>query len=280
MPGLVRTTKVRAQTASPAIRAKNKKREKKRAKAEGRKPRSPIAPTQTSKERHRLNHVQLAADGKPWDIKQLPLKRSATRGLQIAKSTDWISCYGASPVGASELPYIDRFGKYTGTNLYRCNFKPQQYIGTVISTIFRRLKFWILSKSRNKFYEFNTRQDVILRCAAYYALTKNDYFMNRILVLSKHLRQNWKTISSLVHKCSRKVDDNKWFVYSHACLQAKWLTIRAVRPRDKLTLINLQFPFRGPSIRRAWEKRANAYHCLWTVFNEVSQVTVNYTGPI
>jgi len=210
--------------------------------------------------------------GKEWEIRKLPMKRSHVKGLNMLTSLAWIDC-PKFPVGNVELPLIDRWGKYTGENLYSSTLQPQQYISTVISTTFRRLKFWILSKKTNKIHHFNKRQGLLLRAASLVAMTKNYYLMDRILFLTKDLDKNWKTVQSLVHKFAKRVDDNTWFVYGHVCFQTQWLTSRALRPRDKSTINNAPVS-KDPRFPRIPVNKTNSYNCIWNVFLKMSQISV------
>jgi hypothetical protein len=82
-------------------------------------------------------------------------------------------------------------------------------------------------------------QRVILRAAAYYTLSKNSYFMDRILFFLRNLEKNGKTIHKTTLYFLSRGSEDKRFVYSQVCYQTNWLIFRAVRPRDKLPHIKL-----------------------------------------
>jgi len=192
--------------------------------------------------------------------------------LNVLTSRSWMAC-PKFPSGSLELPFIDRWGKFTGANIYTSNLDPLQYISVVVSTISRRLKFWALSHNGERAIgEYNKRQQILLRAAAIYAFTNNDYFMNRILVLSKDLRSNYKAISSIVHKFATRVDDYTWFVYGHVCLQTQWLTSRAVRPRDK-SIMKKSFLVRTGRITTDSDWKKYSYEAVWHTFKKMSQMS-------
>jgi hypothetical protein len=110
-----------------------------------------------------------------------------------------------------------------------------------------------------------------MRCCVYYALSKNIYFWNRLLVLVRQKNLGWKTISRMLHRFSLKLDDYKWFVYSGACLQAYWLTFRAVRPRDKSAIYCLDFPTRERKFQCREAREKFFYDAIWDTFCKVSQ---------
>lgn len=172
------------------------------------------------------------------------------------------------PQTSCQLPFIDHAARFTGFGVYRVNWSPASYLSTVIATIWRRLKFFILRKT--SIGEFNKRQNLFLRCCAYYALTKNEYFWNRLLALIRK-GLDWRTISKMLHRFSLKLDDYKWFVYSSACLQAYWLTFRAVRPRDKSIIYNLSFTTRERKFSSRKERDDYIYSAIWDTFCKVSQ---------
>jgi len=201
--------------------------------------------------------------GIEWKVKSIPVKRSHTKALNILTSKSWIDC-SILPTGRFELPFIDRWGKFTGTSIYSCNMLPQQAIATIVSTIFRRLKFWVLSH-KCPIHKMHIRQDLLLRVAALYAFTKNTYFMNRIIFLLKNLQKNYKTISSIAHNFATKIDNNTWFVFCQVCSQTNWLTSRALRPRDKSIIIKDYF-FRERCITSLVDQKSFCSNSVWNVF--------------
>lgn len=225
-----------------------------------------------NKKNHKLNLVTTEQLGRTWEHRELPSKKSAIKNLNMLTSLAWIDC-PKFPTGNIELPLINRFGKLTGEVLYSSKLQPQQYISTIISTTFRRLKFWVLSKKSNQLHHFNKRQGLLLRAASLVAMTKNYYLMDRLLFLSRELEKNWRTINSLVSKFAKRVDDNTWFVYGHVCFQTQWLTSRALRPRDKST-INSAPVSKDPRFPRIPVNRSNAYDCIWNVFLKMYQISL------
>lgn len=246
-----------------SIRKKTEKNSKKKGKG----PFPRRSPRDTSAE-----CVSLTGKGsRPWEIRQLPVKRSKAKGLNLLTSKAWLKSERFAQT-SSYLPLIDKLGRYTGTVLYRTSMTPQGFISTVVSTILRRLKFLIINRG-NTIFEYRKRQNVLLRCASYYALSKNSYFWDRILALTKDLGANWRTISSLVHRFSSKLDDHKWFVHGHVCLQTQWLTSRALRPRDKSTLNGRAFMYTTP--RRGARENSSDFNHLWHTFWGMSQMAGN-----
>lgn len=221
--------------------------------------------------RHRLNHITLDSErgGVEFKVRTLPRKLSSIKALNIRSSKRWIKnlpCPGTEVL----LPFISKVGKFTGTNLYKCSLQPQSAISIIISTIFRRLKFWSLR--RNSVHDVDIMQNILVKCAAYYALSKNEYFIDRILALSKvNLRKNKSLISKILHFYTTKLDDHKWFVYGHVCLQTYWLTSRALRPRDKSAFNDLDFLFRS-GITGAKERAQFTYNSIWSCCLSMTQI--------
>lgn len=205
------------------------------------------------------------SQGYPFEIRKLPARKSNVKALNLLTSKRWLPA-SHFPVGRMELPYIDRDGKYTGESLYSCNFQPQSYMSIVFSTMFRRIRIRALRS--NSIGEVNKRQNILLKCCAYYALSKNSYFYDRFLYLLRNLKENWKTIKAILHRYVTKLDAHKWFVYGHVCLQTQWLTSRALRPRDKSAL-QLKFRFMLPVSLQNCEPEAlrrYEYEAIWSSF--------------
>lgn len=165
-----------------------------------------------------------------WVPGNLPPNPRYALGLRVRNSSRWYD-NAPFPTGNYAMPYITETGKYSGHKIWDWNSTPDKVVGTLISTVYQRLFKWALKKNNKRDVYRATK--LILRCAVYYTLSKNNYFMDRALFLLKNLSRNNSTIHKLVVYFSLKLDDSRRFVYSHACLQAQWLTFRAVRPRDK-----------------------------------------------
>lgn len=224
-----------------------------------------------SRDKHALNHITLSSErsGVQWEVRKLPRRLSAIKAINMRSSKRWLQTLPC-PGTASFLPFISKYGKFTGSNLYKCNLPPQSFISIVITTIYRRLRFWSLR--RNNIKDVNIMQNILLKCAAYYALSKNEYFLNRILALSKYkLRENKDLISKILHFYTSKLDDHKWFVYGHVCLQTQWLTSRALRPRDKSAFHDRDFLFRS-GITGEKERVLFGYDSIWHCFINISQI--------
>jgi len=241
---------------SKSIRAYNKKR--------GREPKQ--VHEQTSKEKSKLNYLTIQSGGREWNVCDLPRKNTAL-AVSLRRSNAWLTNM-KFPTTSCELPFIDHVGKFTGYSVYRANLSPSAFIGTVCATIWRRLKFFILRKTSIR--EFNKRQHLYMKCCAYYALSKNEYFWNRLLAMSRQ-KDGWKAISKLLHRFSLKLDDHKWFVYGQVCLQTYWLTFRAVRPRDKSANYDVSFPTRERKFSGREETNRFIYDAVWDTFCKVSQ---------
>jgi hypothetical protein len=222
-----------------------------------------------NKNKSKLNFVSCERQGLEWKIQEIPKVRSHVKSLNVLTSLAWIDC-PKFPSGSIELPLIDRRGKLTGEVLYTSKFQPQQYISTVISTTLRRLKFWVLSH-KSKIGDYNKRQGLLLRAASLIAMTKNYYLLDRVLFLTKDLAKNWIHIDSLVKRFAKRVDDYTWFVYGHVCFQTQWLTSRAVRPRDKFTIMIAPVS-KDLRFTKIPVNRTNAYECIWNVFKKMYQM--------
>jgi len=163
-------------------------------------------------------------------VPRIPRGCPKARLVRIKQSKRWLEC-PETPSGAYGVPFIDRLGFYTGHLAYRWACDPRSLIATVISTISSRLVGFC--RRHNKKWVVNRYLSDILKASAYYAISKNSYFWDRILVFCRDLTKYNGALRSLrVHFLARW-DDNKRFVYSQASYQANWLLFRANLPRDK-----------------------------------------------
>lgn len=221
-------------------------------------------------DRNKPNCISMSGNGnQEWNISKLPKRKSKVKSLNLLTSKAWIKT-SQFPNSDAFLPYIDRVGKFTGMATYRCNLTPQGYIATVITTIHRRLRLWIVR--HQSLSEYNKRQSLMLKAAAYYALSKNVYFWDRILFLSKELSRNWRTISKVLHRYTAKLDEHKWFVYGHVCMQTQWLTLRALRPRDKSAYSDREFMYKRSDLGSHAHTSDIDYDYLWHSYVEMSQL--------
>jgi hypothetical protein len=160
----------------------------------------------------------------------LPASFRQARGISIRRSKRWID---TTPVVRQwyDLPLINRLGQFTGQSAHTLQCGPADVFSTTVATIVSRLKRQASRFNDKHVVSANLR--VLLRAAVYYALSRNSYFMDRVLYLLRYLRSNGATIHKLTIKFLSKCDANKRFVYSQACYQANWLLFRVCRPRDK-----------------------------------------------
>jgi len=215
-----------------------------------------------------LNYLTVQSGGKDWEVRPFNNRSNTAIAVSLRRSNAWLT-RAKFPTTSVELPFIDHVGRFTGHSVYTVNWSPPAYLATVFATIWRRLKFLIVR--RHGIGEFNKRQNLYMKCCAYYALTKNIYFWNRLLSLSRK-KEGWKTVSGVLHGFSSKLDDNKWFVYGRVCLQTYWLTFRAVRPRDKSAFKQFQFPTRDRKVSGRELDRFE-YDAVWDAFVKVSQLS-------
>lgn len=165
-----------------------------------------------------------------YEVELLNRNTLRKRGVKIKSSTSWIDC-AKTPNGGLNVPYIDRLGRFTGTTLYKWSCDPRSLVTTVISTVANRILTY--ARRHNKSHVVKQYSKALLGAAAYYSMSRNSHFWDRILFFCRNLQKNGK----LVHKTrlffSSKWDDNKRFVISQVIFQTNWLLFRALRPRDK-----------------------------------------------
>jgi len=225
--------------------------------------------TKVAGRKSKLNYLSLKEGGLAWKIKTISNTARTHSAVRIREGTSWLSG-GVFPQTATDIPFIDSTGKFTGCSMYHANLKPEAYIGTVISTVYRRLTS-LVHRRFGRSYKINSQwSNLMLGCSTYYSLTKNNYFHDRLLALLREGRR--ETIRKVLYYFVSKLDANKWFVYSHALFQSKWLTFRAKRPRDKsskgspsVTKYNIVFGAGG-------EKQFK-YEAVWHCYVAMSHVT-------
>lgn len=188
-------------------------------------------------------------------MEDLPQKLSRVRAISVKKG-NWL---GLSDdfMKPFELPFIDHCGKFTGCTLYRSVMNQQDYIATLIATVAKRIDSWAWSHSKILKKDTSFLKTLVTRVSTIYVLTKNSYFIDRILVLLKNFQRHKKAITGLVAHFANKLDANKGFIYGQACSHAHWLTSRASRPRDKSSPKLHTFPFREVGVtdftkRKVW----------------------------
>lgn len=188
-------------------------------------------------------------------VTPLPL---SPKGIRVRESTRWYDCPPCIK-GNWGIPYINDVGKFTGHVAYTWNCDPRSYIATVVATISRRLE--VYARRHNRYHEVKSNLNRIIRVSYYYAVSKNDYLMDRILYFLRNLKKRGMLIHRFLLVHMSKCDENFRFVYSHVCSQTKWLLFRAFRPRDKshATRVfddSLNAKFKDPYMR---------YEAVWTI---------------
>jgi len=184
--------------------------------------------------------IELLEDSSsPYDIPSFSGFAPRIRGAKIRNSKRWIAGI-PGPVTALDFPYIDKLGRYTGSTLFKWSCDPRSFVASVVSTISDR------AINRAKYYNemrvVVSCSDLIVRAAYYYAISKNNYFWDRMLFFLKNLKENRKRIQTLVLRYVLRTDVHKRFVYGHVCNQTKWLLFRVERPRDKSALFKRALP--------------------------------------
>lgn len=225
----------------------------------------------TNKENRRLNTVSLDdSGGVPFQVRTLPPDVRRARAVVVKKSPVWLTDQKFAS-GGWTLPFIDKLGRFTGSNCYRVDWHPAAVIGSTFATVYRRLRAYIMKHNVDHRHRVRNYQTLLSQCVAYYVISKNSYFWDRLLFLVKKITKNRRAITGLVLSYASKLDAHKWFVYGHVCLQTKWLTSRALRPRDKSSLSS---SFCSPKVQhRGGVDRARfEYDAIWAVCSTLTQM--------
>lgn len=152
------------------------------------------------------------------------------KAISVRAGTSWIDTH-KTPNGGLGVPFIDHLGRFTGHLVYRWSCDPRSLITTTISTVAHRLLTYC--RRHNKARIVKRFSKAILGAAAYYSMSKNLYFWDRILFFCRDLQSRGSLIHRLRLYFSSKWDDNKRFVISQVIYQTNWLLFRVYRPRDK-----------------------------------------------
>jgi len=170
------------------------------------------------------------------------------KAISIKSSLRWIDTF-KTPNGGLYVPYIDELGRITGHVLYKWSCDPRSLVATVISTVAKRLLKYCYRHNINRIVKKHLRP--IVGAAAYYVITKDSHFWDRILFFARNLEKRGTLIHRLRLFYSSKWSDHKRFVISQVTFQTHWLLSRVLQPRDKL-----QFYREGK--RTLWRKPESA----------------------
>jgi len=194
--------------------------------SQGGKPRSPERSPVTS-------IITLRGDERDpiYNIEFLHRNGLRKKALSIRNSLRWIDTF-KTPNGGLNVPFIDELGRITGHTLCKWSCDPRSLVASVISTIAKRLMKYCLRHNKFRIVRQNLRP--IVGAAAYYAMTKDSHFWDRILYFARNLADRGTLIHRLRLFYSSKWSDHKRFVISQVIFQTHWLLSRELRPRDKL----------------------------------------------
>jgi hypothetical protein len=193
---------------------------------------SPSANT-TNGQYHYLPYYEISyrVGDVPVSAVDLPACQRQARGVTLKRSKRWLVSWPNILTTRYHLPLIDRLGRFTGESAYTLPCEPADLLSTTISTIFSRLKRYAAHHNKREIVGKRLRD--ILRASTYYALSKNSYYMDRILFFLRNLEKNGKLIHRITLYYLSKGDADKRFVYSQVSYNTNWLIFRACRPRDK-----------------------------------------------
>jgi hypothetical protein len=176
---------------------------------------------------------------KPRTLSQFPDK---IPGLRVKKSERWAPDMPLV-IEDSPLPLIDRVGKFTGVTRLRVPCTVPQYIATTVATVASRLETHLIKHQGHRVAV--KHRWLSARIAYYYSVTKNEWFIDRFLAVSRS--SSWekgkKAIFFVLRKFVAKLDAYNRFVYGQVCLQTHWLLTRGLKsvPRDKSFLLESRF---------------------------------------
>lgn len=171
-------------------------------------------------------------------------------GIELRRTERWID--GPQITSEYTIPYIDRWGRITGSSFATVRCSPQQYVATIVATVTQRLKQFAARKNGHGAVIRNSK--LLVKAAYYYAVSKNDWFRSRFLELSKSIGENRRTMNGLLNKFLAKMDDYTRFVYSQVYFQTNWLFSRAEWPRDKSRFFKLSKTFHESGLKETREQ--------------------------
>jgi len=152
-------------------------------------------------------------------------------GMATRTSTRWFQVKESKKI-FTPVPYVTNSGKFSISTLCFWNTYPEQIIASLTSTVYQRLRG--LVGKRHGFRCLKHYRETLFKIAAYYTVTHDDYFMDRVLGILK--RKARKQAHNLLHFAVSTMDENIRFVYDQICSQILWLSFRAktvVFKRDK-----------------------------------------------
>jgi len=164
---------------------------------------------------------------KPVHLPENP-RTSDYPAINFKNSVRWYE--STDPVRSYDLPYINQLGMLTPYTLYKWKTFPSKVLASIVSTVYHRL-FAIVARKNGQRYAIRN-SELMLRGAACYILSKNEYLYRRLLgmLMSK---QSHQAIVKFVYFLTNKIGANTRFVLGQVCLQATWLKSRVERPRAK-----------------------------------------------
>jgi len=207
------------------------------------------------------------AGSKPIKILELRGPIPNQKGIVHRNSRRWYPC-AIGPTAPWDLPYIDRLGRFSGHTLIRWSTDPACIVGTTIATISSRLKGYAFKHNSPHVVRRNFRR--ILRVSAYYAMTKNNYFWDRILFFTRNLEKYEKLLHRLLLFFLAKSDVSTRFVYNHAVFQAQWLLFRSpVKGMRDKSAHTWRSPESDQAIERISGEHVSRYGCIYTILQRI-----------
>jgi hypothetical protein len=194
----------------------------------------------------RTFHYRLCNGPSPVQAATLPKLPDRLPGLRVKKSKRW--AVDTPLLEDTPLPMINQVGQFVGVTLFRVPCTVSQAIATIVATVGSRLESHLV---RHQGYRVAVKSRwLVIRSAYYYSMSKNNWFLDRFLAVSRS--NNWekakKSIFSLLVKFLAKMDAYNRFVYGQVCHQTHWLLTRGPKsaPRDKSLF------FKSDSLKRHW----------------------------
>jgi len=193
-------------------------------------------------------------------------------GLYPRTSVRWFEVEGFQQ-SFTPIPFVHVSGKMSASTVCFWTAYPQQIVATLTSTVYQRLLRIVLRRHGYK-YSRGCRE-TCFKAAAYYATTRDDWFLDRFLGIFK--RRNRRAAHNLYTLVFCNLDENFRFVISQVLEQALWLSFRSrtvvkpkVRVRDKSRMESdadsvLSFDWTEPAPLDAkvlWRKASQAWKTL------------------